>query len=536
MERINEKVVKEAINLLKPCKSDAVFEMSSDYYLNAPPELIFHVTKLVKLFLSHGYVPDTILMCTLIPLVKDNLGDITSSENYRAIAGGCLLLKILDLVMIVLEGDKLNYDVMQFAYQAKSSTTMCSWAVTAVIDHFNRGGATVYSAAMDMSKAFDLVSWQQLFTTLMERKIDGLFLRLMLYIYVNQECNVKWCDKYSDTFSVKNGVRQGAVSSGILFAIYIDELLQLLRDSGLGCHICGVFYGALVFADDIILLSASRSGLQAMVDICQKFAESRNLTFGTNPNPTKSKTKCIAFTKKNLTPDTLKCIQLNGNDLPWVEKIRHLGHTLQKNNSMKLDITEKREAFIGKTNSLLQEFGNVSPKVLIKLLQTFAANLYGSNLWDIFGTDCNRLYTSYNVAIRNIMKVERCTHRYMIEPISNVPHLKTMLSSRFVSFHNSLIHSKKFPIRFLARLFQSDMRTVYGRNLYEVSRSCDVSSSIVSSKIVKSKMCFKIIPVEEEWRIPMGKELLDIRDSADINLPGFNADELDELLKFVCTT
>ena len=34
----------------------------------------------------------------------------------------------------------------------------------------------------------------------------------------------------------------------------------------------------------------------------------------------------------------------------------------------------------------------------------------------------------------------------------------------------------------------------------------------------------------------MGKELLDIRDSEDINLPGFNADKLDDLLKFVCTT
>ena len=95
LERINEKVVKEAINLLKPCKSDAVFEMSSDYYLNAPPELVSHLTKLIKLYLSHGYVPKAVLMCTLLPLLKDNLGDITSSENYRAIAGGCLLLKLL---------------------------------------------------------------------------------------------------------------------------------------------------------------------------------------------------------------------------------------------------------------------------------------------------------------------------------------------------------------------------------------------------------------------------------------------------------
>ena len=86
----------------------------------------------------------------------------------------------------------------------------------------------MFAASMDMSKAFDLVSWEKLFGTLLERKIDGLFLRVILYMYINQECNVKWSGEYSTSFSVKNGVRQGAVSSGILFAVYIDELITLL--------------------------------------------------------------------------------------------------------------------------------------------------------------------------------------------------------------------------------------------------------------------------------------------------------------------
>ena len=108
-------------------------------------------------------------MCTLLPLVKDNLADITSSDNYRAIAGGCLLLKLIDLVILLLEVNKLNFDEMQFAYQAKASTTMCTWTVTSVIDHFNRGGLPVFGAAMDMSKAFDMVEWGELFQTLLDR-------------------------------------------------------------------------------------------------------------------------------------------------------------------------------------------------------------------------------------------------------------------------------------------------------------------------------------------------------------------------------
>ena len=186
---------------MKPKKNDAIFDISSDQYLNCPRELITHLTHLLKLYFSHGFVPETLLLCTLYPLLKDNLRDITASSNYRAIACGCLLLKLIDLVILVLEGDKLSYDSMQYAYQVKSSTTICNWSVTAVVDHFNRKGAPVFSAAM--SKAFDMVKWQELFTTLVDRTVDALFLHLILYIYMNQKCNDSWCGNFSETFSDK---------------------------------------------------------------------------------------------------------------------------------------------------------------------------------------------------------------------------------------------------------------------------------------------------------------------------------------------
>ena len=76
--------------------------------------LVCHLTLLFKSFISHGVVPYFILLCTLLPLVKDNLGDIISSDNYRAIASGNLLLKLFDIVILLLEGDKLGYDQPQF--------------------------------------------------------------------------------------------------------------------------------------------------------------------------------------------------------------------------------------------------------------------------------------------------------------------------------------------------------------------------------------------------------------------------------------
>ena len=117
-------------------------------------------------------------------------------------------MKIIDLVVLLLEGDKLRSNYLQFAYQVKSSTTMCLWTASAVNDYFNRGRADVYTATVDLTKASDLVPWENLFDILQNRGVNGLFMRLILYIYMNQKCNVKWCGKLSNRFRVKNDARQ----------------------------------------------------------------------------------------------------------------------------------------------------------------------------------------------------------------------------------------------------------------------------------------------------------------------------------------
>ena len=82
---------------MKAIKSDAVFGFSSDCLMNASNKLIDHVTTLLKWFLSTGKIPAFLLLCTLVLIVKDNLYDIATSDNYRAIAIGSLILKWFDL-------------------------------------------------------------------------------------------------------------------------------------------------------------------------------------------------------------------------------------------------------------------------------------------------------------------------------------------------------------------------------------------------------------------------------------------------------
>ena len=69
--------------------------------------------------------------------MKDNLGDINSSDNYCNVVSGSVLLKLLDLVIIIREGNKLNCDPLQFEFQPQSGTILFSWPAYFVVDYFN---------------------------------------------------------------------------------------------------------------------------------------------------------------------------------------------------------------------------------------------------------------------------------------------------------------------------------------------------------------------------------------------------------------
>ena len=536
IKAVDEKIVKAAISNMKPAKRDCTFDVTSDMYQNAPDIFYNYLSKVLQQSLVHGNLPHVVLLCTLMPLIKDNLGDITKSENYRAIAGSCLILKVLDTVILNSEGSKLSTDPLQFAYKANTGTTACTWTVTAVIDYFTRNGKPLFGAAMDMSKAFDMVKWSELFRTLLKRGVEPIFLRLLIHIYTNQEYTVKWGQHIANYFSIKNGVRQGGVSSGIFFIVYIDKLLDILRRSGFGCTLHGTFYGAMIYADDIFLLSASRTGLQEMINISHRYVSKLNLKFGTNVNPNKSKTKCIIFSRKKIK-EQVKAVSLNGHVLPWVDHVNHLGHTLQSNNSMSIDINLKRGAFISKVNSILQEFYYATPEVKLKFVHTYACNIYGSNIWNLFSNESHRLYTSYNVAVRNIFNLPRTTHRYLLESISDAHHLYVMLLSRYVTFVKMLLENDAFEVRFLSEMCLRKQWTVLGKSITKIAELCDMETSPMdlNASIVKKRLKYASIPSEETWRIGIIKDMLDIMNYST-STPGLTDHEVSEILTVACSS
>ena len=126
INKVNSSSIKEALKRIKPDKSDPICNFSSDFLKNSPEVLIYHLEKMIKAFLVHGHVSEVLLLATLVPIVKDKLGDLCSSANYRSIAISSLILKLLDWIVINLYGHLLKCDDFQFGFQEQSSTSLCS--------------------------------------------------------------------------------------------------------------------------------------------------------------------------------------------------------------------------------------------------------------------------------------------------------------------------------------------------------------------------------------------------------------------------
>ena len=63
----------------------------------------------------------------------------------------------------------------------------------------------------------------------------------------------------------------------LLFNLYVDDLLCELEASKLGCCIKDIYVGCVMYADDILLLSASLVTLQFMLSIRSEYGRKHDI-------------------------------------------------------------------------------------------------------------------------------------------------------------------------------------------------------------------------------------------------------------------
>lgn len=104
---------------------------------------------------------------------------------------------------------------------------------------------------------------------------------------------VKWNCSFSERSAVCSCtvVIQGNISSPTSFILFINAFIVNLKSSGIGCHVNNQYFGCLLYADDIILLSLSVAGLQDMLNVCNDIASYLALDF------ISKKCHCITFSK-----------------------------------------------------------------------------------------------------------------------------------------------------------------------------------------------------------------------------------------------
>ena len=148
-----------------------------------------------------------------------------------------------------------------------------------VIDHYVKAASAVTISALDISKAFDRIDQFALSHLLIERRLPKNFISILHDWFCKCYVCVRWGGTYSYFFQIKAGVRQGGRLSPTLFAIYMDVLINRLRNCGVGCRLLDVFYGCLLYADDIVLLIHSVNAMRVMLEVCEKFAVDFDIKF-----------------------------------------------------------------------------------------------------------------------------------------------------------------------------------------------------------------------------------------------------------------
>ena len=289
----------------------------------------------------------------------------------------------------------------------------------------------------------------------------------------------------------------------------------------------------LGYSDDNWVLAPSIDALQEMMTIIERYCSIHNLKFSTDSDPSKCKTKCIAFLRKDRP---LPSIILSGNRLPWVSSGVHLGNNFDCHyDGMCKDIAIKRAAYVQKNCEIIQEFYFAHPKTKLHINNVYNCNFTESPLWNLFGFEARKLEKTWNVSIRQMFDLPRETHRYLVEPVSEYPHLRKILMCRFISFLNQVNNSGKNVPKDLLNTIQYDTKSITGNNIRNILR---LTKKVKIEDVKKQdilKLDYFTIPEGENWRLNLIRDIVETQNSV-YEIQDFSVEELKDMLAYACTS
>ena len=184
----------------------------------------------------------------------------------------------------------------------------------------------LYVCFIDLKKAFDSVLHPALFIKLVSCGLGGKFLSVLKAMYSQIDLQVICNSRgLTEAFPSQLGVFQGDNLSPNLFNIFVNDLTHCFNEACMPCLLGEHRINCLLYADDLVILSESASGLQNCLDVVGNFCS----TWGLDINYNKS--KVMVFSKSSRLFDL--SFTLNNIQLECVREYKYLGVIFSLNGS-----------------------------------------------------------------------------------------------------------------------------------------------------------------------------------------------------------
>lgn len=323
---ITETEMEQTVKRLKYKKAASV-DLVKNEMIKASYEILSIVyLRLFNLIIKAGIYPSVWCFGLITPIFKS--GDKQDPGNYRGICVSSCLGKffssILNQRLFKFAESKKLIHPSQIGFLQANRTSDHIFTLRALIEKYSHcHKQKIYACFVDFRKAFDSVWHEGLFHRILSYGIGGKFYDLLKSLYSRSTCAIKLGPNKTNTFSYRRGVRQGCILSPLLFNLFVNELPLSLNQNGTDPFILpnGNKLNSLLYADDLVILSKSKQGL----DKCLRILECFNTKWLLNINY--KKTKIIIFYKTGRKQKNLS-FHIDNTPIEIVQEYTYLGITI----------------------------------------------------------------------------------------------------------------------------------------------------------------------------------------------------------------
>ncbi|CAF0805508.1 unnamed protein product [Adineta ricciae] len=326
--------VQTAISALKKNKSPGSDGIPAEMLQAGGEPLARQIYQLCNKAWHEGTIPEEWGKSILIPIPKK--GDLSNCSNYRTISlinhtGKVLLIVLMNRLKAYLD-PYLSEE--QAGFRRDRSTIHQILMLRLLAEKAKRQGKKIYNCFIDFQKAFDTIKHKIIWATLKSYGVDTKIITLLQNIYEKSQSAVRIGNDYGEWFQTDVGTRQGDPLSPLLFIVYLERVMDQVRQNTCGINVSGILINNLRFADDIDLIDEDLSSLQRQVELTKTAAEQSGLIV--NINKTKTMCPTIRFRDMDLKRSRQeKVTGIRNEMLPTDSKNKLAGHDTKRRYSEK---------------------------------------------------------------------------------------------------------------------------------------------------------------------------------------------------------